>query len=179
MKTRNEIPELIKENGIGVEVGCGIGGFSKVILERSKLKKLYSIDAFKYFPKDEYFDVANVGNIRMAIRHLRCKKKLSKFGNRSEIIKGESKEVVKKFKNNSLDFVYIDANHSYLSTLQDINLWFPKLKEGGIIAGHDYTNRFIGNIKIFVKSAVNEFILNNNLGLGLTEEELPSWWCIK
>ena len=38
----------------------------------------------------------------------------------------------------SLDFVFIDADHSYESVLDDIILWYPKVKSGGIIAGHDY-----------------------------------------
>jgi hypothetical protein len=39
---------------------------------------------------------------------------------------------------NSVDFIYIDGNHSYESVKQDIELYLPKLKKGGIIAGHDY-----------------------------------------
>jgi len=42
------------------------------------------------------------------------------------------------YKDKSLDFVFIDANHSYDSVINDLNAWFPKVKSGGHIAGHDY-----------------------------------------
>jgi predicted O-methyltransferase YrrM len=57
----------------------------------------------------------------------------------------------KHYKDNSLDFIFIDAAHDYKSVKKDINAWFPKLKQGGIIAGHDYT--WCED----VRQAVNEF----------------------
>lgn len=40
----------------------------------------------------------------------------------------------------SLDFVFIDADHTYESVLADIDAWLPKVRSGGILAGHDYVN---------------------------------------
>jgi len=57
----------------------------------------------------------------------------------------------KHYEDNSLDFIFIDAAHDYESVKKDINAWFPKLKKGGIIAGHDYT--WCED----VRKAVNEF----------------------
>jgi predicted O-methyltransferase YrrM len=66
--------------------------------------------------------------------------------------KSTSKEKSFEFENESLDFVYIDGNHSYESTFEDINLWLPKIKKGGVIAGHDYlASCFMG-----VVNAVND-----------------------
>jgi hypothetical protein len=56
------------------------------------------------------------------------------------------------FPDKSLDFVFIDAAHDYESVLTDLELWFPKIRDGGIIAGHDYCEHYNGVIK-----AVNEF----------------------
>lgn len=47
-------------------------------------------------------------------------------------------EAVGLFRDESLDLVYIDANHAYEHALEDIRDWLPKVKPGGIIAGHDY-----------------------------------------
>ena len=51
----------------------------------------------------------------------------------------QSGEASKKFKKQSLDFVYIDGSHDYDSVCVDIEIWLPKLKPGGMIGGHDYT----------------------------------------
>jgi predicted O-methyltransferase YrrM len=39
---------------------------------------------------------------------------------------------------NSLDFIYVDARHDYCGTREDLHSWWPKLRYGGILAGHDY-----------------------------------------
>lgn len=49
-----------------------------------------------------------------------------------------SHRAAEKFDNESLDFVFIDADHAYESVKRDINSWWPKVKPGGILAGHDY-----------------------------------------
>ena len=42
------------------------------------------------------------------------------------------------YKDNSLDFIFIDADHRYEAVTKDLQNWFPKLKTDGIIAGHDW-----------------------------------------
>jgi beta-1,4-mannosyl-glycoprotein beta-1,4-N-acetylglucosaminyltransferase len=49
-----------------------------------------------------------------------------------------SVEASKMYADNSLDFVFIDADHKYESVVEDILAWFPKVKNGGIISGHDF-----------------------------------------
>ena len=53
-------------------------------------------------------------------------------------IKMDSIESAKKFEDNSLEFVFIDASHEYEDVKNDISAWLPKVKNGGILAGHDY-----------------------------------------
>lgn len=55
-----------------------------------------------------------------------------------KVIKGNSEEVYKMFDDNSLMLLFIDGNHTYEALKQDIKLWLPKIKKGGVIAGHDY-----------------------------------------
>ena len=59
------------------------------------------------------------------------------------------------YQDSSLDFIFIDANHSYSAVLKDLEAWFPKLKSGGHIAGHDY------NTDIGVATAVKHFFKAN------------------
>jgi len=58
------------------------------------------------------------------------------------VIKGCSWEVADNFLDCSLDYVFIDADHQYESVKKDILAWLPKIKPGGIIAGHDYVSDF-------------------------------------
>ena len=79
---------------------------------------------------------------------------------------GYSNDIVKKFQDGWLDFVYIDANHQYEYVLEDIKLWTPKVKKGGVIGGHDYHS------SAGVKQAVNEVYKD-------FYQEKEDWWVIK
>lgn len=69
------------------------------------------------------------------------------------------------FGDRSLDFIFIDASHEYEDVRDDLAAWFPKLKVGGIIAGHDYANRGQPG----VKQAVDEFAEQKGLSLRKSE----------
>ena len=67
------------------------------------------------------------------------------------MIKSCSWEAATLFEDNSVDFVFIDADHQYESVKKDITAWYPKIKIGGIMSGHDYISKF------GVADAVNSF----------------------
>lgn len=69
-------------------------------------------------------------------------------------IRKSSLEAAKEFEDEYFDFIFIDAAHDYKSVKEDLKAWFPKLKKGGIFAGHDY-DPFWG-----VYQAVNEWSKN-------------------
>lgn len=82
-------------------------------------------------------------------------------------------ELASKELPNDLDLVFIDAAHGYIEVKQDIELWLPKLRKGGIICGHDY----IDYIEYGVKQAVHEYFPNINLESDVLENgELKIWW---
>lgn len=62
------------------------------------------------------------------------------------------------------DFVYVDADHSKAGALRDMNLWWPKIRPGGVMAGHDYVDidSKVGTA-FGVQDAVAEFMKNKNL----------------
>jgi predicted O-methyltransferase YrrM len=68
----------------------------------------------------------------------------------------------------SLDFVFIDAGHSYNEVKEDIRVWYPKVKEGGVLSGHDYEDP--NHPFPDIKKAVDEFALQNQYNLQTTEE---------
>lgn len=81
-------------------------------------------------------------------------------------IRKPSLEAVNLYPDRSLDFVFIDAAHDYINVKKDILSWYPKVKIGGIIAGHDYP--YWGG----VKRAVDEVFPN-------VENQDPCWFLKK
>ena len=80
-------------------------------------------------------------------------------------IKGSSIQISKKYKNNSLDFVFIDAGHTYDDVIDDLTNWLPKLKKTGLIAGHDYCELKDKQweASVGVTAAVNDFFGKDNI----------------
>ena len=72
-----------------------------------------------------------------------------------------SLDAAKIYINNSFDFVFIDADHSYKGAVLDIRHWYPKVKVGGWIGGHDYGHPRIGE----VKKAVDEVFTEDKIEL--------------
>ena len=62
-------------------------------------------------------------------------------------LKISSLEASRKFKDNSLDFVFLDASHEYEDVKDDILAWLPKVKPGGFLAGHDYYQEHFPGVK--------------------------------
>jgi predicted O-methyltransferase YrrM len=67
-----------------------------------------------------------------------------------------SYNVVDEFEDNSFDFIYIDASHTYEDTKKDIELYLPKVKKGGIIGGHDYQQDEFPGVKKSVLELVGK-----------------------
>lgn len=83
-------------------------------------------------------------------------------------LKKPSVLAAKDFVGKPIDLVYIDANHDYVPVSEDIRAWWPKIKIGGYIAGHDYNDLHPG-----VVNAVNDI-------LGYPEKVFSYWsWAIK
>jgi hypothetical protein len=88
-------------------------------------------------------------------------------------LKISSLDAAKKFKDESLDFVFIDASHEYEDVKEDIKAWLPKVKPGGILAGHDYyvegTDWFPG-VKQAVHETLNDFDCSENCWIHYKED---------
>lgn len=71
-------------------------------------------------------------------------------------VRMNSLEAVNLFQNESLDFVFIDASHEYEDVKEDIKAWLPKVKVGGILAGHDYHHQPIKDALKFNNLTIEE-----------------------
>lgn len=177
---RENFGELLKSlnlNGVGVEIGTQRGDFARVLLDTTDLKELILIDLWTYI--DGYDDIANVSQ-RMQDYLYDLVKKRFVNESRIKIIKGDCRYAVSGFEDESFDFIYHDANHTYEFVKQQLEAWFPKLKEGGVMAGHDYFDGDLPMGLFGVKKAVDEFCYENKIILHTTQEkEGKSWWFIK
>lgn len=138
---------------IGVEIGTGRGESAYLILDQCpKVKKLVTIDPFLEYKDWNSVVTQDYQNRFKAI----AEKNFAQFGSRVEMIFKTAHEVVDTFLDRSLDFVYIDGDHSHKSVLQDLIDYYPKLREGGIIAIHD------SNLES-VKQAVRDYREKNKI----------------
>jgi hypothetical protein len=124
---------------IGVWLGRSLGAMATFCRERGKKVSLYAVDTFEGTPGEEDAHAAIVAenggsNQDTFIRNMRA------IGVNGElnVRVGESIDAAEGFQDESLDAVFIDARHEYGAVRSDILAWRPKVKQGGIIAGHDY-----------------------------------------
>lgn len=152
LPTRLHLLEKLPKNGIVAEIGIAKGGFSEKILNITQPKKLHLIDSLEW----KYFD-------KKAKSFL-----LKKFAEQIktdtiEVHLGKSTYVLKNFSDKLFDWVYLDTDHTYKTTMLELELCKEKIKKGGIIAGHDYTTKnYHKNYSYGVVEAVNEFCYKNN-----------------
>jgi len=136
----------IFDNAEFVEVGVNYGQsacFMGVeIINQNKNIKLNLVDSW-----DENFEMGVYDSFMNTIQPIK-----QEMGDKLNIIRDLSVNAAKRFNDNSLDFIFIDACHDYECVKEDLHTWYPKLKKGGIIAGHDYYDGHAG-----VEQAVNEF----------------------
>ena len=133
---------------IGAELGVIEGYLSKTFLSSNNQLTMYSIDlwgAHESIPETHDHE----SNYNLAISNLK------EFGSRSIIYRMLTTDAIDKFKDNSLDFVYIDATHTYEAVKEEINLWSKKVKSNGLISGHDYVAGWEGVVR-----AVDEAVLD-------------------
>lgn len=86
-----------------------------------------------------------------------------------KIVRDYTVNAAKRFPDNYFDFVYIDADHSIEACYADIITWYPKVKNGKFLVGHDYKRGF------GVVAAVDRFVKENNLKLMFIH---PSTWAV-
>ena len=172
LRTRDDFSKFFTFLGFktGVEVGVLRGEFSAQLLKDWN-GTLYLVDAWKHL--DDYRDASNGDDITHEANYQFVKQRFARNPN-VVIFRSLSAEAANSFQTGSLDWVYLDANHSYEAVKVDLEAWYPKVRIGGIIAGHDYIdapNHIAGNFG--VKSAVREFFAGGNI------HEYPDWWVIK
>lgn len=171
---------------VGVEIGVDRATYSHLICDYNTQMKLYGVDPYLKYPEyNEYTDQAEMDRIFAEAKE-RMKSALAH--KQYEFIRKPSMEAVKDFADESLDFVYIDANHEADFPYNDIVEWAKKVKKGGILAGHDFVRVKVLNFTI--KEALEKYTKENNihpwfvLGTyyvrrGIVRDRTRSWMIVK
>ena len=161
---RQQLLTLLPKDAVCAEVGSWRGDFAAAILGASKPRQLYLIDAWEYRAEEEYEQAnygghsAEAGQEGMDAIHQSV---VDRF--RAEIQSGRvlirrarSVEAAASLSDESLDWVYIDADHSYEGVKRDLEAYFRVVKPGGFLAGDDYAqpDKWFGQ---GVTQAVDEF----------------------
>jgi hypothetical protein len=146
---------------IGSWMGCSASYMGVEIANSEKSIKFDCIDEWSDYVKDGLF-LKNMPNNPGDFVHNLFLENTAPVKQYINPVKSTSVEAANLYSDNSLDFVFIDANHVYEAVCIDIATWYPKVKSGGFIAGHDYKDEP-------VKHAVNTVIGENNYLFDLRE----------
>lgn len=142
--TRDDLADLLHELDFkhGVEVGVAAGEYSLTLAEANPQMMLWGVDPYSPYKGYKDYTHDSTFNTLETAAHLRLQPHIDKGS--YAFIRKTSLEATQLFYNGELDFVFIDANHSEPYVSQDIEAWAPKVRSGGIVAGHDYA-RIKGN----------------------------------
>ena len=135
--SRDELGNIIKSLGgkEGVEVGVYKGAYTKALLDAGL--KVYGVDPWKAFKGQGRTQRVQD---RQDFLYGHAQRYLKEYIDKGqcELVRKTSMEALDDFKDKSLDFVYIDGDHTFGHVGQDIYQWSKKVKTGGVVAGHDY-----------------------------------------
>ena len=152
---------------IGIEIGAMSYGHAQSLFYHLPIEKLYLIDPFiQYigFPDGltHYPDMEN--DYKRAVKYV------NEMKGKAILIRKKSEDAINDIPDN-LDFVYIDGNHEYEYVKKDLELYYPKLRTGGVLCGNDFTPMHLG-----VVNSVLEFAKDKNLRLS---GAMVDYWMIK
>ena len=142
---RPAIDYIAKELGkglVGAEIGVNRGYNAAYICDKIEPKMLYLID-----PWDNFLDPAS-GEIIGEVQYITAKEILSAYSC-CKFIRKSSYTAIGEFPPSCLDFIYIDSDHSVPAVLREISQWYPVVKNGGILSGHDFTTNSVREAVLF------------------------------
>ena len=149
---REELLSKIPKNSIIAEIGVDEGDFSSKILNKAQPKLLCLIDMW---------GTNRYGEVKAELVNSKFINEIEK--NIIKIYRLDSINATDLFDNEFFDWIYIDTDHSYETTYKELNSWSSKIKQDGVIAGHDYMmGNWLKTQRYGVVEAVHQFCIENN-----------------
>jgi len=160
IKDRSFLLDYLPQQSVGAEIGVWKGGFTSQILKSVHPKQLYLIDPYAYQPTytSAWYGKPELDQEKMDTIFEETKADLDSISGDVDLqfLREDSTTAHQKIKEETLDWVYIDGNHTYEFVRKDLLNFYPKVKVGGYITGDDYGLQ--GWWDNGVKKAVDEFI---------------------
>jgi len=176
LQNRNELGKFFNWLGLtgeGAEIGVLHGEYSLEILRHWKGHTLHLVDAWSNTIED-YADP--ISEIDLEQVYQKMLENIEPYRDRVKIHRLLSNVAASRFSDNSLDFVYIDADHCYERVKEDIAIWSEKVRSGGVLCGHDFLTNDNPRQLVGVERAVKEFCEERGVEeLLLTQCSFPSW----
>lgn len=173
--------ESVQPRGLGIILGVGRGDFAtRLLSDWSSSQGLYLVDPFIHIWRG-YDDPDNLSDRDHQVRFEDLRNRLAPFEGRHVLVRDFSysfAEVYQRGGNTpgSPTFIYTDNNHAEPAISRDLELWWPLLASGGILAGSTYTDDVEGRIR--VKTAVDRFTARIGAKVYLTHDDVPPSWFI-
>lgn len=181
LESRKGIPQLLTlmDAHSIAEVGVYRGTFFKQLIKPQCVQLALAVDAWDaslLIPGGSTpVDQKEMDYMYNSLKSLALKTARPNIG----VWRGDSATLAGDVEDGTLDFVYIDADHTYKGCLRDLLAWYPKLREGGVFCGHDYFKEFYYT-KYGVIEAVNDFRKSKKLKFFYaTRENCPNWFVVK
>lgn len=151
---RVDLAKLFFELGFkrGVEVGVERAMYSKVLCENNPQLKLYGVDPWEAY--QGYREHVSQEKLDGFLEDVKDRMKNFNY----EVVRQYSVDASRRFQDESLDFVYIDGNHEFSHVVADICAWYPKVRSGGIVSGHDFIRRRDPLLNMHVIEALEGFM---------------------
>jgi glycosyltransferase involved in cell wall biosynthesis len=169
--SREDLYDVMNDLGCfksGAEIGVAEGHNAKKMLDKIEGLNLICVD-----PWHKY---ANWTQERMDKRYNKTLKNLDPYKDRVQVIRKTSMDAIRGIGDASLDFVYIDGFHDFDWVMADLIFWAPKVRSGGIVAGHDYYPFYRAGIITAVDASVKA---HNIQQWYVTREQKASFFWVK
>lgn len=162
--------------GEAAEVGTHRGEFAAAFLAWWQGKRLYCVDPWR--PMPGYEDQARLlpgGGADRDADYAACRERLARFGGRAVLLRYASAEAAPMFAPESLDCVYLDGDHRPEQVAADLGAWWPVVRPGGVLAGHDFLSRAPYLAFEGVQPAVLDFAGRHGLDVLVVPEADPEF----
>lgn len=176
--TRAQLPYLFAKWGfrVGAEIGVEQGRYSQQLLAAMPGLCLHCVDCWEAYPG--YRESSRYPAERVAGFYAAARARLAEYGERAVFHRARSVEAAEEFRDSSLDFVFIDANHTREAVTADLAAWEPKVRSGGVVYGHDFYDLELPDEAVEVASAVRAWVAEHGIGTWFVTPD-PCWLWVK